>query len=54
MEEVVTALTTSFGTMITNATDIVLSALPTALGLIGLYFVINKGIGFFKKIANKA
>lgn len=54
MADVTTALTTSLSTMITNATDLVTAILPSALGLIGLYFVIQKGIGFFKKVANKA
>lgn len=54
MEGVITAMTTAFTTMVDNATDMVTGALPIVLGLVGLYFVVVKGVGFFKRIANKA
>lgn len=54
MEGVITAMGTAFEGIITSATGMVTEMLPIVLGLVGLYFVINKGIGYFKKLANKA
>lgn len=53
MEDIVTALTTQFTSIGTSLTSIVTSVLPIALPIIGGVFVITKGIGIFKKIANK-
>ena len=54
MESVVTALTTSFGEVVTSCIGIVGSILPVALPLIGSVMVVTFGVKIFKKVTAKA
>ena len=53
MEAISEALMTQFTSIGTSLTGVVTGVLPIALPIIGGVFVITKGIGIFKKIANK-
>lgn len=51
------AITTAFSTAISTIQSDVISylliALPAALVIVGAFFGIKKGVGFFKSLANK-
>lgn len=53
MEGITTALTAAFTTMQTDVMGIITAALPVAIGIVGVFFAVKKGISFFKQIANK-
>lgn len=46
------AMTTAFKGISSDVTDIVVIALPVALGIVGLFLAVKLGIKFFKRTAN--
>lgn len=53
MESVTTALITGFTEIASNMTSIITTALPIALGVVGLKMAVTYGISFFKSIAGR-
>lgn len=51
MTEITTALSTGFGTIATNATSVITTIVPIAVGVAGLIFVVKKALGWFKSLA---
>lgn len=49
------AMTTAFDTAIkgiqTDATGLITTALPVALGIVGVFIAVNLGIRFFRSVA---
>lgn len=54
MEAVTTALTTWGTQFSSDATSMITTMLPIALGVLGLSLAVMFGIKFFRKVANKA
>ena len=53
MEAITTALTEWGTSMTSDVTSMVTTMLPIALGIVGLFFAVKKGIQFFKSTAGK-
>lgn len=49
-EQIVNAFTDGIATIQLDATTMLVTALPVALGIMGLYWVVRKGVGFFKSV----
>ena len=50
--EMLEAFTKAFTQVKTDVVGMVTTALPIALGIMGLFLAIRLGIGFFKSVAN--
>ena len=54
MEAIKTAMETAFSTVQTNAIDMIATAAPFALGIVGTVLAVSIGIKVFKKLTAKA
>ena len=52
-ETMTTAISNAFNTIKTDVTSVITTALPVALGIVGLGLAITLGVKFFKKVAGK-
>lgn len=53
-EALKTAMTTAFTGIKTDVFDVITTALPVALGIVGISLVVTLGIKFFKKVSKSA
>lgn len=53
-EALKTAMTTAFTGIKTDVLDVIGTALPTALAIVGISLVVTLGIKFFKKVSKSA
>ena len=54
ISSITSALSTWGSSFATDATTIITTMLPIALGVVGLFMAVMLGIKFFRKVANKA
>lgn len=51
MEGIITALGTGFQAIATNVTSVLTTIVPIALGIVGMVWVVRKGVGWFKSLS---
>lgn len=51
MEGVISALSTGFSAIATNVTSVLTTIVPIALGIVGMVWVVRKGVGWFKSLS---
>lgn len=48
MADIITALTSGFTTVSTNATSVIVAIVPIALGIFAMVWIVRKAVGWFK------
>ena len=51
MEGIISALGTGFTAIATNVTSVLTTIIPIALGIVGMVWVVRKGVGWFKSLS---
>ena len=51
MENIISALGTGFTSIATNVTSVLTTIIPIALGIVGMVWVVRKGVGWFKSLS---
>lgn len=51
MEGIITALSTGFTAIATNVTSVLTTIVPIALGIVGMVWVVKKGVSWFKSLS---